>query len=166
MRRSLAALCMVALIGLAACNLPRPAEEAPAASSPPVQPTAADPPVEGGEDVPGAEPLPPARPESEGVVLLPLVANQSAPAAGVEVPAAFDCAGGDPHPVGVSIAGTYAVPYEQVMGWFCSGYSFENILVALETGDAAGVPADNLLLLLQEKEWEEIWDELGFVEDR
>jgi hypothetical protein len=73
------------------------------------------------------------------------------------------CIDGTPHPIGQSIATTYEVSYEQVMSWFCSGYSFENILIALETSDAVDVPADTLLQMLQEQEWEEIWVEVGFT---
>lgn len=78
----------------------------------------------------------------------------------------FDCAGADPHPIGQSIAATYEVSYEQVMRWFCEGYSFENILIALETGEAVEIPAETLLQMLQEKEWEEIWAEVGFTDEQ
>ena len=74
------------------------------------------------------------------------------------------CPQGDPNPIVQSIAETYEVSYEQVMIWFCSGYSFENILIALETGEAVDIPADALLQMLQEKEWEQIWVEVGFTE--
>jgi hypothetical protein len=73
------------------------------------------------------------------------------------------CTETDPHPLGLSIAETYNVSYEQVMTWFCSGYSFENILIALETGQAMDIPPDTLLQMLLEKDWEEIWVEIGFT---
>lgn len=76
----------------------------------------------------------------------------------------YACADSNPHPIGESIAATYEVSYQQVMTWFCGGYSFENILIALETSEAVDVPADTLLQMLLEKEWEEIWREVGFVE--
>jgi hypothetical protein len=78
----------------------------------------------------------------------------------------FNCTGNDPHPIGQNIATTYEVTYQQVMTWFCSGYSFENILVALETSQAVDIPADTLLEMLLEKEWEEIWVEVGFTDDQ
>jgi hypothetical protein len=77
-----------------------------------------------------------------------------------------NCTDNNPHPMGQSIATTYEVSYEQVMTWFCSGYSFENILLALETSEAVDVQADTLLQMLLEKEWEEIWVEVGFTEGR
>ena len=81
-------------------------------------------------------------------------------------PVNFDCADdGSQHPVGMSIAETYQVPYEQVMEWFCDGYSFDNILIALETSEAVNVPADTLLEMLLEKEWEQIWNEVGFLDN-
>ena len=73
------------------------------------------------------------------------------------------CQEGDPHQIGESIAQTYEFSYEQVMTWFCEGYSFENILIALETSEAVGVPAEALLQMLQDKEWEEIWTDIGFT---
>jgi hypothetical protein len=73
------------------------------------------------------------------------------------------CTETDPHPLGLSIAETYDIRYEQVMTWFCSGYSFENILIALETGQATDIPPETLLQMLLEKDWEEIWAEIGFT---
>jgi hypothetical protein len=81
-----------------------------------------------------------------------------------ETAASFDCAGSERHPIGQGIAETYEVPYDQVMTWFCGGYGFENILIALETSEAVDVPADALLQMLLEKEWEEIWVEVGFTD--
>ena len=74
------------------------------------------------------------------------------------------CTDTDPHPIGQSIAETYDVSYQQVMGWFCSGYSFENILIALETSQAVDIPPETLLQMLLEKEWEQIWAETGFTD--
>jgi hypothetical protein len=85
------------------------------------------------------------------------------PAAGAP---ADSCAEGDPNPIGQSIAGEYETSYVQVMTWFCAGYSFDNILIALETSEAVDVPAETLLQMLQEKEWEEIWVEVGFSESQ
>jgi hypothetical protein len=73
------------------------------------------------------------------------------------------CTYTDPHPIGMSIADTYQVSYEQVMSWFCSGYSFDNILIALETSDAVDVPPDVLLDRLLETDWEDIWEEVGLT---
>jgi hypothetical protein len=70
------------------------------------------------------------------------------------------------HPIALSIAQKYEVAYEQVMGWFCAGYSFENILIALETSKAVEIPPEILLEMLLEKSWEEIWVEIGFVDEQ
>ena len=67
------------------------------------------------------------------------------------------------HPIGRSIAESYTVSYEQVITWFCSGYSFDNIMIALETGEAMDIPPETLLKMLLEREWDEIWDEIGFI---
>ena len=77
---------------------------------------------------------------------------------------ADNCLEGETHPIGESMTRTYDVSYEQVMTWFCSGYSFDNILIALETSEAVDVPADGLLQMLQEKEWEQIWVEVGLID--
>ncbi|HXF84509.1 MAG TPA: hypothetical protein VNK49_03890 [Anaerolineales bacterium] len=74
-----------------------------------------------------------------------------------------DCTTVNPHPIGQGIAETYDVSYEQVMAWFCEGFSFENIMIALETSEAVDIPAETLLRMLLEKNWEEIWDEIGFI---
>jgi hypothetical protein len=78
-------------------------------------------------------------------------------------PSDDQCTYTDPHPIGQSIAETYQVSYEQVMGWFCSGYSFDNILIALETSAAVDISPDVLLEMLLEKEWEDIWAEVGLT---
>lgn len=82
---------------------------------------------------------------------------------GIEPTSDVDCTYTDPHPIGESIAQTYPVSYEQVMTWFCSGYSFDNILIALETSAAVDIPPDVLLDMLLEKEWEEIWEQVGLT---
>ncbi|RPI87414.1 MAG: hypothetical protein EHM41_05060 [Chloroflexi bacterium] len=69
----------------------------------------------------------------------------------------------DPDSMGQSIAETFDVPYEQVIDWFCAGFSFENILLSLETSEAVDIPAETLLEMLLEQEWEEIWEEVGFT---
>ena len=105
------------------------------------------------------------------VTLLGLTACAASPsspslATPATLPPADPCAAGEPNPIGQSIAGEYETSYEQVMTWFCAGYSFDNILIALETSEAVDVPAETLLQMLQEKEWEEIWVEVGFSESQ
>lgn len=75
----------------------------------------------------------------------------------------FHCTETDPHPVGQNIAETYDVTYEEVMTWFCSGYSFDDILIALETSEATETQAADLLAMSETMSWEEIWVEVGFT---
>jgi len=76
----------------------------------------------------------------------------------------YNCSSTTPSPIGQNIADTYSVTYDTIMAWFCSGFSFENILIALETSEAVDVPAETLLRMLLDKEWEEIWVEVGFTD--
>lgn len=101
------------------------------------------------------------------VLLIGLAAcSVAGDATGQEAPVAWaegNCTEADPHPIGENIALTYDIPYDQVMVWYCSGYSFENILIALETSEAVDIPAEALLQMLLEKDWETIWDAVGFT---
>jgi hypothetical protein len=96
--------------------------------------------------------------------LLPFVMNQSGTPSGDTD--AYDCATNEEHRIGQSIAETFDVPYVQVMTWFCSGFSFDNILVALETSEAVDIPAEALLQMVMDQTWEEVWDQIGFVENQ
>ena len=75
------------------------------------------------------------------------------------------CADAEPDPIAESIASTYEVPYQQIIDWYCAGSSFDDILVALETSLATDIPAETLLSMREEKEWEDIWVEIGFTSD-
>ena len=78
-------------------------------------------------------------------------------------PVDINCAGPDPLPIGESIAQTYDVTYEQVMTWFCSGYTFDDILIALETSQATDANAADLLAMSKDMSWEDIWVKVGFT---
>jgi hypothetical protein len=71
----------------------------------------------------------------------------------------INCTETNPHPVGQSIAESFNLTYEEVMTWFCSGYTFEEILLALQTSRQTDLPAEELLEMSQSKSWEEIWEE-------
>jgi hypothetical protein len=133
-RKHLLIVSLALLLGVAACNL----SEVPAGNPQP-----------GSQSAPDAQTVSPPNGED---------------AQAAESAVDTDCTDLDPHPIGASIAADYEVSYEQVMTWFCSGYSFENILIALETSEAVDVPAEDLLQMLLEKEWEEIWVEVGLTE--
>ena len=77
----------------------------------------------------------------------------------------INCTETNPHPVGQSIADTYPVTYEDVMTWFCSENSFDDILLAIETSQEANVAVDALLEMRQNgSSWDEIWNEVGVME--
>lgn len=136
-RTHLLTLSLALLLGVIACNLSLPGSEAPAGN-----------PQSESQSAPDAQTASPST-------------DEEAPAG--ETAAGADCSELDPHPIGASIAADYEVTYEQVMTWFCSGYSFENILIALETSEAVEVPAEDLLEMLLEMEWEQIWVEVGLT---
>lgn len=77
-----------------------------------------------------------------------------------------DCPGEGINSIGQGIANEYEfASYEDVMTWFCSGAEFEDILVALETEDQIGTPAEEMLVMLAEGfSWEEIWLVVGLTE--
>lgn len=85
-------------------------------------------------------------------------------AAGVsEGETATRCTEVDPHPMGVSIAEKFDVSYERVMTWFCSGHTFDEILIALQTSGMSDMSVEELLTLRQSQSWDQIWVELGVV---
>lgn len=74
------------------------------------------------------------------------------------------CTGDTVHPVGTSIADTYEVEYSQVMDWFCDGFGFGEIMLALETGKALDEDAGDLLDAKgQGNGWGKIWKEKGLI---
>lgn len=72
-----------------------------------------------------------------------------------------DCSTLNPHPIAQGMVDTYDVSYDEVMTWYCDGYAFSDILLALETSDLADVPVPDLLPLSRNQNWDEIWDDLG-----
>jgi hypothetical protein len=100
----------------------------------------------------------------------PATGNDETPSGSSSVPAGetvavFECTDTNPHPLGQNIAETYDVSYEQVMTWFCDDFTFDDILIALETGEAMDIPASVLLEMRVEKTWAEIWTEIGFTQE-
>jgi hypothetical protein len=77
-----------------------------------------------------------------------------------------ECPGEGINNIGQGIADEYEFArYEEVMTWFCSGAEFEDILVALQTEDQTGTPAEEMLVKLAEGfTWEEIWLVIGLTE--
>ncbi|MFO7944425.1 MAG: hypothetical protein R6U51_09045 [Anaerolineales bacterium] len=73
------------------------------------------------------------------------------------------CPEEDPQPIAVSISEKFDVSYEKVIDWYCDGYIFEDILLALQTSKMSDVEPDTLLKEIEAKTWEEIWDNLGIT---
>ena len=69
----------------------------------------------------------------------------------------------DPHPLGESIAEKFDVSYERVMTWFCSGHTFDEILIAIQTSGMSDRSVEELLSMRQSRSWDQIWVELGIV---
>jgi hypothetical protein len=89
---------------------------------------------------------------------------EQAAGAGESELTASQCPDLDPHPIGVDIADTYDVAYEQVMEWFCAGQTFEDILLALQTTELADVEIDRIFYERgQGRSWDQIWDDLGIT---
>jgi hypothetical protein len=65
------------------------------------------------------------------------------------------------HPVAAGLAEVYEVDEEEIMGYFCDGFGFGQIMLALQTD------VENYGELLSQREeglgWGEIWQELGLI---
>jgi len=72
-----------------------------------------------------------------------------------------DCPPTEPHPVAESIAEKYQQDYQEIVDWYCAGYSFEDILVALQTSRLSDLKPLELLERTEEQEWLEIWEDLN-----
>jgi hypothetical protein len=55
-----------------------------------------------------------------------------------------DCVGVDPHPKGQTLADTYGVNYEEIMGWFCQGFGFGEIDHAYSLSEETGIPVEDI----------------------
>lgn len=76
------------------------------------------------------------------------------------------CPETSPHPVAADIADTFDVEYELVIGWFCDGYPFDEILLALQTQKIVDVEVESLLEeRVAGKSWDDIWRDLEIVSD-
>jgi len=112
-----------------------------------------------------ASPNQPANPTPAGI-------NGETPAIVTQVPDATEvepgpnCYGEEIHPVGQSISDVYDHTYEEVMTWFCSGYTFEDILLAAESSEQTEIPIEELFAMLDSgMTWDEIWIKIGILEE-
>lgn len=68
------------------------------------------------------------------------------------------------HPVGWRIANTYGLEYDEVMGWFCDGFGFGEIMLALQTSRITEMPAEDLLQWkVEQGGWGQVWQGLGLI---
>lgn len=75
------------------------------------------------------------------------------------------CVTGTLHPVGMSLSLRYETPYEDIMTWFCDGFGFGEIMLALQTSQVTEMTPEELLLLKVELGgWGEVWQHLGLIE--
>ncbi len=72
-----------------------------------------------------------------------------------------NCSTLNPHPMAEGMAEQFDVTYDEVMTWYCDGFAFSDILLALETEELVEQSAEELLTMLENSTWEEIWGELG-----
>jgi hypothetical protein len=63
----------------------------------------------------------------------------------------------------VSISETFEVPEEQIETWYCSGESFEDILLALQTGELSDLSPEDILERKDDTGWEQLWAELNLA---
>jgi hypothetical protein len=70
------------------------------------------------------------------------------------------------HPFAASIADTYGVDVSEVTAYFCQGYGFGQIMLALQTGQMEGATnsvADMLAARESGMGWGQIWKEMGLI---
>jgi hypothetical protein len=82
-------------------------------------------------------------------------------------PSGTECASADAVMLGQSIADDFAfTSVEEVLTWFCAGAEFEDILVALQTEELSGVPAEEMLAMLADGlSWDDIWQTIGLTNE-
>jgi hypothetical protein len=66
------------------------------------------------------------------------------------------------HPMGARLAERYDMDYETLQGWFCDGFGWGQVMLALQTSKLTeGDPALLLQARSEGKGWGNIWKELG-----
>lgn len=70
----------------------------------------------------------------------------------------------EPHPGVTWISDFFGVPYEEILGWLCNGWSLQEISLAYKVSQETGVPVADLFAMREAgKSWEEILVELGLL---
>jgi hypothetical protein len=70
------------------------------------------------------------------------------------------------HPFAAGVAETYGVSEDEVMGFFCQGYGFGQIMLAIQTQKMEGVSSSVGAMLAARKDgmgWGQIWKDMGIV---
>ena len=68
------------------------------------------------------------------------------------------------HPFAAAIAETYGTSVSDVMGFFCNGYGFGEIILALQTHQVNGEGITSMLDLRKSGHgWGQIWQEMGMI---
>jgi hypothetical protein len=100
--------------------------------------------------------------EDGSVILVALTVLESADE---ETKDGFYCTQSDvPHPFGARLAERYQIDYATLQGWFCDGFGWGQIMLALQTGQISGAdPADLLATREAGSGWGQIWQELKLI---
>ncbi len=68
-----------------------------------------------------------------------------------------------PHPAALFLAHTFGKEIEEIMGYFCDGFGFGQISLALQTEKVTGIHYGVLLAYRADGQgWGEIWEDLGY----
>ena len=70
------------------------------------------------------------------------------------------------HPFAAGVAGTYGVSEDEVMGYFCQGFGFGQIMLAIQTGQMDGITASVSVMLAARESglgWGQIWKDMGII---
>ena len=68
------------------------------------------------------------------------------------------------HPVGARLAKQHEVPYATLQGWFCEGFGWGQIKLALRTAELTGGNAADLLKARRDGQgWGQIWQSLKLI---
>ncbi|HXF84510.1 MAG TPA: hypothetical protein VNK49_03895 [Anaerolineales bacterium] len=91
--------------------------------------------------------------------------NGDAPGVGDDPSSGFYCQQSETkHPFGARLAERYEVEYATLQAWFCEGFGWGQIMLALITGEITG---DEPGTLLEERNtgagWGDIWQRLGLI---
>ena len=70
------------------------------------------------------------------------------------------CLTENPHTVAQDITERFQISYQEVENWYCRGYSFEDIMLALMTTKLWGIDTDDVLQAHETQTWDQIWVEL------